>query len=80
MLPHLKDRPVSLVRAPEDIGGELFFQKHSEKLTIPNVKQHPGIDPGHPALITIENVERAGGRGANGHDRDAHVECARGQT
>ena len=56
MLPHLKDRPVSLVRAPEDIGGELFFQKHSEKLTIPNVKQHPGIDPGHPALITIENV------------------------
>ena len=56
MLPHLKDRPVSLVRAPEDIGGELFFQKHSEKLTIPNVKQHPGIDPGHPALITIESV------------------------
>jgi len=56
MLPHLKDRPVSLVRAPEDIGGELFFQKHSEKLTIPNVKQHPGIDPGHAALITIENV------------------------
>ncbi|SOE64852.1 bifunctional non-homologous end joining protein LigD [Burkholderia sp. D7] len=56
MLPHLKDRPVSLVRAPGDITGELFFQKHSEKLTIPNVKQHPGIDPGHPALITIENV------------------------
>jgi bifunctional non-homologous end joining protein LigD len=56
MLPHLKDRPVSLVRAPGDIGGELFFQKHSEKLTIPNVKQHPGIDPGHPALITIETV------------------------
>ena len=25
-------------------------------MTIPNVKQHPGIDPGHPALITIENV------------------------
>ncbi len=57
MLPHLQDRPVSLVRAPGDIGGELFFQKHSEKLTIPNVKQHPGIDPGHPALITIETVE-----------------------
>ena len=57
MLPHLQDRPVSLVRAPGDIGGELFFQKHSEKLTIPNVKQHPGIDPGHPALITIETVD-----------------------
>lgn len=55
MLPHLQDRPVSLVRAPGDIGGELFFQKHSEKLTIPNVTQHPGIDPGHPSLITIES-------------------------
>jgi bifunctional non-homologous end joining protein LigD len=56
ILPHLQDRPVSLVRAPGDIGGELFFQKHSQKLTIPNVTQHPGIDPGHPALITIENA------------------------
>lgn len=56
ILPHLQDRPVSLVRAPGDIEGELFFQKHSEKLTIPNVTQHPGIDPGHPALITIESV------------------------
>ncbi|RKT27321.1 bifunctional non-homologous end joining protein LigD [Paraburkholderia sp. RAU2J] len=57
MLPHLQDRPVSLVRAPEDIGGELFFQKHSQKLSIPNVTQHPGLDPGHPPLITIETIE-----------------------
>jgi len=57
MLPHLKDRPVSLVRAPEDIGGELFFQKHSAKLAIPHIKQHPDIDPGHPALLTIESAQ-----------------------
>jgi bifunctional non-homologous end joining protein LigD len=57
MLPHLQGRPVSLVRAPEDIGGELFFQKHSQKLSIPNVTQHPGLDPEHPPLITIESVE-----------------------
>ncbi|MEC5406738.1 DNA ligase D [Paraburkholderia sp. MPAMCS5] len=57
MLPHLADRPVSLVRAPEDIGGELFFQKHSQKLSIPNITQHPGLDPGHPPLITVESVE-----------------------
>jgi bifunctional non-homologous end joining protein LigD len=44
------------VRAPEDIDGELFFQKHSEKLTVPNVTQHPGIDPGHAALMTLESV------------------------
>jgi bifunctional non-homologous end joining protein LigD len=57
MLPHLQDRPVSLVRAPEDIGGELFFQKHSQKLSIPNVTQHPGLDPGHPALITVDTLK-----------------------
>jgi bifunctional non-homologous end joining protein LigD len=57
MLPHLQDRPVSLVRAPEDIGGELFFQKHSQKLAIPNVTQHPGLDPGHPPLITVDTLE-----------------------
>ncbi|CAE6761143.1 DNA ligase D [Paraburkholderia aspalathi] len=57
MLPHLQDRPVSLVRAPEEIGGELFFQKHSQKLSIPNVTQHPGLDPGHPPLITVDTLK-----------------------
>ncbi|ANB72883.1 DNA ligase [Paraburkholderia phytofirmans OLGA172] len=57
MLPYLRDRPVSLVRAPEDIGGELFFQRHSQKLSIPNVTQHPGLDPGHPPLITVDTLK-----------------------
>ncbi|MCC8391358.1 DNA ligase D [Paraburkholderia sp. MMS20-SJTR3] len=56
MLPHLRERPVALVRAPEDIGGELFFQKHSQKLSIPHVTQHEGLDPGHPPLITVDSV------------------------
>jgi bifunctional non-homologous end joining protein LigD len=57
MLPHLQDRPVSLVRAPKDLGGELFFQRHSQKLSIPNVKQHPGLYPGHPPLITVDTLK-----------------------
>ena len=37
ILPHLKDRPVSLVRAPDGIAGELFFQKHPTRRSMPGL-------------------------------------------
>ena len=39
MLPHLKSRPVALVRAPTGVDGELFFQKHADVRTMPGVRQ-----------------------------------------
>ena len=57
MLPHLRGRPVSLVRAPQSIDGELFFQKHSAKLQIAGVTQYPDLDPGHPALMSLDTAE-----------------------
>jgi len=58
MLPHLKGRPVSLVRGPSGITGELFFQKHDDKLTIPGLRQlDPALWPGHPPLIEVPTAQ-----------------------
>jgi len=58
MLPHLARRPVSLVRAPEGVSGELFFQKHWEKENMPGVEQlDPSLDPDHPPLLEISTAE-----------------------
>jgi len=57
ILPFLSHRPVALLRAPEGIEGEQFFQKHSERLAIPNIKQlDQDLDPGHARLMEIDSV------------------------
>jgi len=56
ILPHLTSRPVSFLRAPSGINGQLFFQKHGDTLKIPGLKQlDPALDPGHPALMEIDS-------------------------
>jgi len=58
ILPHLKGRPVSLVRAPEGIKGTLFFQKHAEAASIPGIKLlDQKLDPGHAPLLEIASAD-----------------------
>jgi bifunctional non-homologous end joining protein LigD len=59
MMEHLKGRPVSLVRAPEGVGGELFFQKHVvDPKKMPGVGQlDQALDPEHPRMTRIDSVE-----------------------
>ncbi|MDP3252595.1 MAG: DNA ligase D [Hydrogenophaga sp.] len=54
MMEHLKGRPVALVRAPDGIVGELFFQKHLDKTRMDGVALlDPALDEGHAPLIEV---------------------------
>lgn len=58
MMEHLKGRPVSLVRAPEGVGGELFFQKHADVRKMPGLRQLDGaLDPDHPPMLEVASVQ-----------------------
>ncbi|SAL88430.1 ATP dependent DNA ligase [Caballeronia arvi] len=57
-LPYLHARPLALVRAPEGIAGELFFQKHSERARIPGVEELPvSVYPGHKPLLVANTAD-----------------------
>ncbi|HSV45788.1 MAG TPA: DNA ligase D, partial [Ramlibacter sp.] len=54
MMEHLKGRPVALLRAPDGIAGELFFQKHAERYQMPGIEQLPAsFYPGHPPMLEV---------------------------
>ena len=57
MLPHLRDRPVALLQAPEGIDAALFLQKHPEDREVPGVELMDPVDPvldrEHHPLLTI---------------------------
>ena len=58
MLPHLAGRPVALLRAPQGLGGEMFFQKHATELEMPHVRVlDPKLDAPNDPLIEIDSVE-----------------------
>ncbi|MEH6389694.1 DNA ligase D [Pseudomonas profundi] len=50
-LPHLANRPVALVRAPEGLSGELFFQKNPDRLSIPNIETMGKEYSGQPVMM-----------------------------
>lgn len=54
--PHLESRPVALVRAPEGIAGELFFQKNASRLAIPGIETMGKEYSGQPVML-INRVE-----------------------
>ncbi|PLC51654.1 DNA ligase D [Pollutimonas subterranea] len=54
MMEHLKGRPVSLVRAPDGVKGQIFFQKHLETSKMTGVRLLPQeLDPDHEPLMEV---------------------------
>src|SRR5690606_7406616 len=54
MMPHLKGRPVSLLRAPEGVKGQMFFQKHMDTSNMTGVRELPAkLDPDHDRLLEV---------------------------
>lgn len=54
MMEHVAGRPVSLVRYPQGIKRQGFFQKHLERASIEGVRQlDRHLDPAHPPLIEV---------------------------
>ena len=54
MMAHLKGRPVALVRAPDGVGGELFFQKHADTDKLPGMRQlDPALYISHPPMLEV---------------------------
>ena len=65
MLPHLKDRPLTMIRMPEGIHGERFFQKHWEQ-SAPDFVIAPAADDAllvhltEPASLVIAEEDAKG--------------------
>lgn len=54
MLPHLKGRPVSFLRAPKGLDSTMFFQKHMDVSKMAGLRQLPQhLDPEHEPLMEI---------------------------
>ena len=58
MMEHLRQRPVSVVRAPDGVGHELFFQRHQEFGVVEGIRElDPSLYPDHAALMEVASAE-----------------------
>ena len=77
LLPHLADRPLSLVRCPEGAGGECFYVKHAGPWTPKDARRVRIQERTKQSdYVMVGLGERARRSDPDGHARAAHVERA----
>jgi bifunctional non-homologous end joining protein LigD len=57
MLPHVAERPLSLVRCPDGVGPACFFQKHAGAGLPEQIQEHQIGDGKSDAVLTIDTPE-----------------------
>jgi bifunctional non-homologous end joining protein LigD len=58
LLPHLVNRPASLVRAPAGLAGQKFFQKHVGAASLRGITPlEARLDPDNPPMLAINSLE-----------------------
>lgn len=56
IMPHLKNRPISFLRAPGGLRGETFFQRHQLAGMSAGIRLVPDPDGEHKDFVAIEDV------------------------
>ncbi|WP_417778587.1 non-homologous end-joining DNA ligase [Stutzerimonas xanthomarina] len=57
LMPHLAQRPLSIVRAPDGVDGDSFFQRHCGRLKMPHMRVlDKSLDPEHARLIQADSI------------------------